>query len=109
MSLINYVTKIQFGYDSLQHLAAEAERAGITRPLIVTDVGVLIRIGRGGVEDCRCAVTAEGSDDFVDDAGIAHADVGDDQRTGDAGALGFGGQVLQAVVAELDFGDVIDE
>src|SRR5689334_8176283 len=40
MSLINYVTKIQFGYDSLQHLAAEAERAGITRPLIVTDIGV---------------------------------------------------------------------
>lgn len=40
MSLINYVTKIQFGYDSLQHLAAEAERAGITRPLIVTDRGV---------------------------------------------------------------------
>jgi 4-hydroxybutyrate dehydrogenase len=40
MSLINYITKIQFGYDSLQHLAAEAERAGITRPLIVTDIGV---------------------------------------------------------------------
>lgn len=40
MSLINYVTKIQFGYDSLEHLAAEAERAGITRPLIVTDIGV---------------------------------------------------------------------
>ena len=40
MSLINYVTKIQFGYDSLQQLASEAERAGITRPLIVTDVGV---------------------------------------------------------------------
>lgn len=40
MSLINYVTKIQFGYDSLAHLAAEAERAGITRPLIVTDIGV---------------------------------------------------------------------
>jgi 4-hydroxybutyrate dehydrogenase len=40
MSLINYVTKIQFGYDSLEHLAAEADRAGITRPLIVTDLGV---------------------------------------------------------------------
>jgi len=47
MSLINYVTKIQFGYDSLQHLAAEAERAGITRPLIVTDVGVR----RAGIVD----------------------------------------------------------
>lgn len=40
MSLINYVTKIQFGYDSLAHLAVEAERAGITRALIVTDLGV---------------------------------------------------------------------
>lgn len=35
MPLISYVTKIQFGYDSLQQLAVEAERAGITRPLIL--------------------------------------------------------------------------
>ncbi|WP_397453735.1 iron-containing alcohol dehydrogenase [Pseudomonas sp. NA-150] len=47
MSLINYVTKIQFGYGSLEHLAAEAQRAGITRPLIVTDVGVV----RAGIVD----------------------------------------------------------
>ncbi|MNF75783.1 hypothetical protein D3C84_578650 [compost metagenome] len=71
--------------------------------------GVFIRIGRGGVENAEGTVGAEGGDDLVDDAGIAHAKVGDDQRPGDAGALGFGGQVLQAVVAELDFGDVIDE
>jgi alcohol dehydrogenase class IV len=47
MSLINYVTKIQFGYDSLQTLAAEAERAGMKRPMIVTDVGVR----RAGIVD----------------------------------------------------------
>ncbi|MCY1314564.1 hypothetical protein D9M70_652280 [compost metagenome] len=70
--------------------------------------GVFVRVGRGGVENRR-SEAAEGSDDFVDDAGIAHADVGDDQRPGDAGALGFGRQVLEAVIAELDFGDVIDE
>lgn len=47
MSLINYVTKIQFGFGSLEHLAAEAELAGITRPLIVTDAGVR----RAGIVD----------------------------------------------------------
>ncbi|MFJ3487798.1 iron-containing alcohol dehydrogenase [Pseudomonas sp. NPDC090202] len=47
MSLINYVTKIQFGYDSLDTLASEAERAGIRRPLIVTDTGVR----RAGIVD----------------------------------------------------------
>lgn len=47
MSLINYVTKIQFGYDSLQTLAAEAELAGMKRPMIVTDVGVR----RAGIVD----------------------------------------------------------
>jgi len=47
MSLINYVTKIQFAFGSLEHLADEARRAGITRPLIVTDVGVR----RAGIVD----------------------------------------------------------
>lgn len=47
MSLINYVTKIQFGYDSLQTLADETARAGIKRPLIVTDAGVR----RAGIVD----------------------------------------------------------
>jgi 4-hydroxybutyrate dehydrogenase len=47
MSLINYVTQIQFGYGSLELLAAEAERVGITRPLIVTDIGVR----RAGIVD----------------------------------------------------------
>lgn len=47
MSLINYVTKIQFGYGSLELLAVEAERANIFRPLIVTDIGVV----RAGIVD----------------------------------------------------------
>ncbi|MNL19506.1 hypothetical protein D3C87_1407120 [compost metagenome] len=71
--------------------------------------GVFVRVRWGGVENRVRTVDAESGNDLVDDAGVAHAHVGDDQRTGDVGAVGFGGQMLQAVIAELDFGDVIDE
>jgi alcohol dehydrogenase class IV len=40
MALINYVTQIQFGYDSLALLAQECARIGISRPFVVTDRGV---------------------------------------------------------------------
>jgi 4-hydroxybutyrate dehydrogenase len=40
MALIYYVTQIQFDFGALKLLKAECERAGITRPLIVTDPGV---------------------------------------------------------------------
>ncbi|ENB9662509.1 MULTISPECIES: iron-containing alcohol dehydrogenase [Pseudomonas] len=40
MSLINYVTQIQFEIGAIARLPAECERIGITRPLIVTDRGV---------------------------------------------------------------------
>ena len=40
MSFINYVTQIQIDFGALQLLKAECERAGIQRPLIVTDAGV---------------------------------------------------------------------
>jgi len=40
MSLINYVTQIQFESGAIARLPAECERIGITRPLIVTDRGV---------------------------------------------------------------------
>ncbi|MFV0383254.1 iron-containing alcohol dehydrogenase [Paracoccus sp. (in: a-proteobacteria)] len=40
MSLINYVTRVQFGYDKIKTLGKEAAMAGIDRPLIVTDKGV---------------------------------------------------------------------
>jgi len=40
MALINYLTQVQFGYDTLGQLAAECQRIGITRPFIVTDTGV---------------------------------------------------------------------
>jgi 4-hydroxybutyrate dehydrogenase len=38
--LINYMTRIRFGYGSLDTLHEEAALAGITRPLVVTDKGV---------------------------------------------------------------------
>lgn len=40
MSLINYITQIQFGAGTIRLLAAECERIGIRRPLIVTDAGI---------------------------------------------------------------------
>jgi 4-hydroxybutyrate dehydrogenase len=40
MSLINYITQIQFDYGAIRLLAGECERIGIRRPLIVTDAGI---------------------------------------------------------------------
>jgi 4-hydroxybutyrate dehydrogenase len=40
MSLIYYVTQIQFDYGAVKLLKQECERVGITRPLVVTDQGV---------------------------------------------------------------------
>ena len=40
MSLINYITQIQFDAGAISLLPAECQRVGITRPLIVTDRGV---------------------------------------------------------------------
>ncbi len=71
--------------------------------------GVFVGIGGRGIENARCVVCTEGRNHLVDDAGAAHSQIGDDQGPGDAGALGFSGQVLQAVIAELNLGDVIDQ
>lgn len=40
MSLINYITQIQFEVGAVAQLPVECQRVGITRPLIVTDRGV---------------------------------------------------------------------
>ena len=40
MSLICYVTQIQFDFGAIKLLKQECERVGITRPLVVTDAGV---------------------------------------------------------------------
>ena len=40
MSLIYYVTQVQFEYGAIRLLPQECERVGITRPLVVTDPGV---------------------------------------------------------------------
>jgi alcohol dehydrogenase class IV len=40
MSLINYITQIQFDYGAIRLLSSECERVGIRRPLIVTDRGI---------------------------------------------------------------------
>ncbi|KQR87187.1 4-hydroxybutyrate dehydrogenase [Burkholderia sp. Leaf177] len=40
MSLINYITQIQFDFGAVKLIKSECERIGIRRPLIVTDRGV---------------------------------------------------------------------
>ena len=40
MALIHYVTQIQFDFGAVRLLAAECERVGITRPLVISDAGV---------------------------------------------------------------------
>ena len=40
MSTIFYITQVQFDFGAVGRLAAECERVGIQRPLIVTDAGV---------------------------------------------------------------------
>jgi alcohol dehydrogenase class IV len=40
MSLIYYITQVQFDFGAIQMLQAECQRVGISRPLIVTDPGV---------------------------------------------------------------------
>jgi 4-hydroxybutyrate dehydrogenase len=40
MSLIYYVTQVQFEFGAIKLLKQECERVGITRPLVVTDPGV---------------------------------------------------------------------
>ncbi len=40
MAFINYITQIQFDFGALSLLRQECERAGISRPLVVTDAGV---------------------------------------------------------------------
>ncbi|MBK9238443.1 MAG: iron-containing alcohol dehydrogenase [Rhodoferax sp.] len=40
MSLIHYITQVQFEFGAVRLLAPECQRVGITRPLIVTDAGV---------------------------------------------------------------------
>ncbi|MDP7603821.1 MAG: iron-containing alcohol dehydrogenase, partial [Alphaproteobacteria bacterium] len=41
MALINYLTKIQFDFGALGMLAEELKELGVTRPLVVTDEGVV--------------------------------------------------------------------
>lgn len=40
MSLINYITQVQFDFGAIRLLKQECERNGISRPLVVTDAGV---------------------------------------------------------------------
>jgi 4-hydroxybutyrate dehydrogenase len=93
MALIQYLTRLQFGVDSLASLPAELRSANVIRPLIVTDEGVR----KAGLLD-RLLRTLNLPDLQVHDR--ARGDAQEDQareaagvyaRFGCDGIIGFGG------------------
>jgi 4-hydroxybutyrate dehydrogenase len=56
MALITYVTRVQFDFGALALLAEELALAGIRRPLVVTDRGV---VAAGLWERVRAALPAD--------------------------------------------------
>lgn len=63
MHLINYLTRVQFGFGSLASLQAECDSLNISRPLIITDKGVRA----AGVLDQVTAQLASCGDDQIFD------------------------------------------
>ncbi|MDR5760881.1 iron-containing alcohol dehydrogenase [Caballeronia sp. LZ035] len=64
MSLINYVTQIQFDFGAVNLLKSECERLAIRRPLIVTDRG----IRAAGILDIVLKVLERADGDMIYDA-----------------------------------------
>jgi alcohol dehydrogenase class IV len=64
MSLINYITQIQFGYGALSTLQQECDRIGITKPFIVTDTGVR---QAGIVDQVLANLNGVGNQDIFDE------------------------------------------
>jgi alcohol dehydrogenase class IV len=60
MSLIYYITQVQFDFGAIQLLKSECQRVGISRPLIVTDPGVkaagLLQKALDALNGVACAV-----------------------------------------------------
>jgi alcohol dehydrogenase class IV len=60
MSLIYYITQVQFDFGAIQLLKSECQRVGISRPLIVTDPGVkaagLLQRALDALNGVACAV-----------------------------------------------------
>jgi 4-hydroxybutyrate dehydrogenase len=60
MSLIYYITQVQFDFGALQLLKSECQRVGISRPLIVTDQGVkaagILQKALDALQGVACAV-----------------------------------------------------
>lgn len=77
MSLINYVTQIQFDFGAIRMLKDECERVGIRRPLIVTDKGVraagIIDSVLGALTDVAPATIYDGTPPNPNEAAVREA------------------------------------
>ncbi|WP_321934724.1 MULTISPECIES: iron-containing alcohol dehydrogenase [unclassified Paraburkholderia] len=77
MSLINYVTQIQFEFGAIRLLKDECARVGISRPLIVTDKGVraagIIDSVLGALEGVASATIYDGTPSNPNEAAVREA------------------------------------
>ncbi|CAB3748896.1 iron-containing alcohol dehydrogenase [Paraburkholderia solisilvae] len=96
MAYIYYLTHIHLGYDALAQVPAECTRAGITRPLIVTDKGV---VAAGLVERVLEAAQRPGAAALPDPATLRGAPMFDDTPSNPTEAM-----VLAAAARYRDAG-----
>ncbi|WP_321912020.1 iron-containing alcohol dehydrogenase [Paraburkholderia sp. J11-2] len=77
MSLINYVTQIQFEFGAIRLLKDECARVGVSRPLIVTDKGVraagIIDSVLGALEGVASATIYDGTPSNPNEAAVREA------------------------------------
>lgn len=93
MALIYYVTQIQFDFGAVSLLPQECERAGIRRPLVVTDAGVraagVLQKALDAMPGLRCAVFDQTPSNPTEAAVRAAAEVY--RREGCDGLVAVGG------------------
>jgi 4-hydroxybutyrate dehydrogenase len=94
MSLINYITQIQFEFGAIRLLKSECERVGVRRPLIVTDKGVraagIVDIVLGALGEVAIATVYDGTPPNPNEAAVREAVAA--YRAGDCdGIIAVGG------------------
>jgi alcohol dehydrogenase class IV len=79
MSLIYYITQVQFEFGAIQLLKSECQRVGISRPLIVTDPGVkaagILQKALDALSGVECAVFDQTPSNPTEAAVLAAVDV----------------------------------
>jgi hypothetical protein len=97
MSLIYYITQVQFDFGAIQLLKSECQRVGISRPLIVTDQGVkaagILQKALDALQGVDCAVFDQTPSNPTESAVRAAVDVFRAQRCDGLIAVGGGSAI----------------